>query len=72
MGDTAIVRTHLYLSESKRNPVLGFRYSVVVAKGRLKSPNGRHITRRAIIGVTSIVSGQNCDVLTLIIAQLLP
>ena len=40
---------------------------------RLKSPNGRDVTKRAIIDVYSIVSGRNCDrpILTSIIAKLL-
>ena len=38
---------------------------------RLKSPNGRDVTKRAIIDGNSIVSGRNYDTLTSIIAQLL-
>ena len=31
---------------------------------RLKPPNGRDVTKRAIIDVNSIVSGRNYDILT--------
>ena len=37
----------------------------------LESPNGRDVTKRAIIDVNSIVSGQNYDILISIIAKLL-
>ena len=37
----------------------------------LKSPTGRDVTKRAIIDLTSIISGRNYDILTSIIAQLL-
>ena len=38
---------------------------------RLKTPNGRDVTKRAIIDVNSIVAGRNYDILTSIIAKLL-
>ena len=42
-----------------------------VSKTGLRSANGSDVTKRAIIGVNSIVSGRNYDLLTSIIAQLL-
>ena len=40
-------------------------------KSRLESVNGCDVTERAIIGVNSIPSGWNYDILASIIAQLL-
>ena len=38
-------------------------------EGGLKSPNGRDVTKRAIIDVNSVVSGRNYDILTSITAS---
>ena len=53
---------------------LAFRdHSMLVYGARcgLKLPNGRDVTQRAITDIISIVSGQNYDILTSIVAKLL-